>query len=310
MPILSSWNRLQTGLVAAVVTALVALAILVYGRVGRLHGATVQLHVATGNSLGLIRGSDVWLDGEKVGTVDAITLRPPGSESQRTVITITVMRSALSHFRSDTRASIKSGGSLLGTPVLFALSGTDTGRPLRPMDTLTLAAEQPGAVIQVDSTLHQIPTLLAGLGAVAHDVSWISQRATGGDRRTEIAQELGHMQGSATVLSSRLAASRLTDSVLAQRVSRALSHVDSLRSVVQGNAIALQRIRRDTAFASALTESRRDLVALQRVVGAREGTVARMQSDSSVDRQLRHAIVEVNRLIADVSKHPLRYIAF
>src|SRR4051812_4629257 len=63
MPRRATWKDLFIGLLAAGVIAGAALAILIFGRVGRLHGKTVTVYATTDAARGLIPGSEVWLDG-------------------------------------------------------------------------------------------------------------------------------------------------------------------------------------------------------------------------------------------------------
>jgi len=66
MPRRTSWRELIVGLVALAVVTGVGLVVLVFARVGTLHGSTFRLFAVTGEARGIIHSSEVWLGGQKV----------------------------------------------------------------------------------------------------------------------------------------------------------------------------------------------------------------------------------------------------
>src|SRR5512138_359187 len=64
MPRKASWRELVIGLVSFAVLVGVGFSVLVFARVGRLHGSTFRLYALTGEARGVIRGSEVWLGGQ------------------------------------------------------------------------------------------------------------------------------------------------------------------------------------------------------------------------------------------------------
>src|SRR3982751_4590997 len=88
------WKELSIGIIATLGIIAAALTILIYGRVGVLHGQKFTLYVTTNAARGVIRGTDVWLDGKKVGVVSSVAFQPPtAAPSDRLVITLSVLES-------------------------------------------------------------------------------------------------------------------------------------------------------------------------------------------------------------------------
>ena len=83
MPRRTRWKELVVGLIALAVVTGVALVVLVFARVGTLHGSTFRLFARTNEARGVIRSSEVWLQGQKVGVVKQVTFMPPASAGGR-----------------------------------------------------------------------------------------------------------------------------------------------------------------------------------------------------------------------------------
>src|SRR5438477_5363776 len=109
------WKELSMGILAGGAVVAGALFILVYGRVGILHGRKFTLFITTDAARGVIRGTDVWLDGQKVGVVKGVSFRPPSVPvSERLVIALSVLESERSRVRTDSKVQVRSGGSIIG----------------------------------------------------------------------------------------------------------------------------------------------------------------------------------------------------
>src|SRR5215467_1281979 len=92
------WRELLIGITVAAAVLAAALGILIFGRVGILHGKKFTLYVTTDAARGVIRGTEVWLEGQKVGLVEAVSFRPPTTaQSERLVLTLSVLDKARTH---------------------------------------------------------------------------------------------------------------------------------------------------------------------------------------------------------------------
>src|SRR5579872_7403373 len=113
-----TWRSLIPGLLTAVALAGTLVCVLLFAKVGSLHGPRIHLYVATDNATGVIRGVDVWDSGEKIGSVIGTMLRPVTVDtSQRVLVHIEILRDVASRIHRDTRAQIRPGTSMLGAPV-------------------------------------------------------------------------------------------------------------------------------------------------------------------------------------------------
>src|SRR4029078_4312903 len=120
-----SWRDLPFGLASAAVVLAVAVLILVYGRVGTLRGKTFRVYVTTDAARGVIRGTEVWLDGQKVGLVKDVGFQPASTSAKdRLVLSIEILNVAASHVRADSRVDIRAGTTLIGDQVVYITSGT------------------------------------------------------------------------------------------------------------------------------------------------------------------------------------------
>src|SRR4051812_19014751 len=108
------WNDLKIGLIAVTAVVLAAIGVLTFGRVGTLHGKTFEVYVTTDAARGVIRGTEVWLDGQRVGLVRDIAFQPPSvSTRERLVITLRILESSREHLRLDSRVEIRAGSSVI-----------------------------------------------------------------------------------------------------------------------------------------------------------------------------------------------------
>src|SRR3954469_15126296 len=137
MPHPTSWKNLSIGLVCAAAVIGGALAILVFGRVGTLHGEKFRLLVTTDAARGVIRGSEVWLDGQRVGNVAGIEFRPAtASSKERLVLNLELLEKTHSLVRKNSRVQIRAGTSVIAEQVVYIQSGTLASALIADGDTL------------------------------------------------------------------------------------------------------------------------------------------------------------------------------
>ena len=133
----TSWRSLLPGLIAIAVIVAATAAVLLFARVGALHGDTVRIYVATEQASGLMKGGEVWLAGQQVGKVADIRFRPPTTaRSERLLLEIELLEEYLGQVRGDSYAQIRTGGSLIGAQVVYVTVGTAGASPVRAGDTL------------------------------------------------------------------------------------------------------------------------------------------------------------------------------
>src|SRR5881396_2372807 len=90
------WSDLKVGLAAAAVLFAAVVSILLFARVGALHGETVQLYVTTADATGVLKGTEVWVAGKRVGLVTAVRFQPVSTDTvQRVLIEADVLKQYL-----------------------------------------------------------------------------------------------------------------------------------------------------------------------------------------------------------------------
>jgi hypothetical protein len=97
---------------------------------------------------------------------------------------------------------------------------------------------------------------------------------------------------------------------LMARASLIMARVDSIRTLVGSDEHSLGRFRRDSTLAIEIQRARADLAEVQRLASSPNGTIGRARADSVIIRNVHRSMAQVDSLIADLKKHPLRYIAF
>src|SRR5436305_14250618 len=137
MPHKLHWRELTGGIIAVIAIALLTIVILLFARVGALHGKKVTLYVVTDGAPGILAGTEVWLAGEREGVVKDISFRPTTAPAnERLLIKTEFLASALPSVRKDSYAQIRPGGSMIGTPIIYIAPGTASAAPLRDGDTV------------------------------------------------------------------------------------------------------------------------------------------------------------------------------
>src|SRR5205814_9149485 len=110
MPHKLHWRELTGGIIAVIAIALLTIVILLFARVGALHGKKVTLYVVTDEAAGVLSGTEVWLAGDKVGLVKDVSFRSPTTDTlERLLIETEFLRSALPNVRRDSYARIQPG---------------------------------------------------------------------------------------------------------------------------------------------------------------------------------------------------------
>src|SRR3954469_18637351 len=120
MPRPARWRDLNGGVLSVFAVAGAALSILFFGNVNSLHGSTIRLYAAVGSARGVLRGTEVWLYGRKVGLVDGVAFLPPSTDTIRPlVVSMNVLDRYRENIRTDAAVQIRSGATLIGAPVVY-----------------------------------------------------------------------------------------------------------------------------------------------------------------------------------------------
>ncbi|HEX3866430.1 MAG TPA: MlaD family protein [Gemmatimonadaceae bacterium] len=316
------WNKLVSGLIAVACIGVVAVLILVFGRAGALHGRKFTVFVTTDAARGVIKGTEVWLDGQKIGLVSNVSFRPPSVRpDERIVMTLSILSRARSHIRKDTHIQVRSGLTVLGDQVIALSSGTPARPELRDGDTVragvqsdlegitsdaSMAAHEfPGIMENVKLLAAQMRTARGTLAALGVD-DWTPTLRSVRARADRAMAFIGDTTGTVGL------ALRSSDSQspIRVRASRAMAQVDSIRALLSSNQHSLGRFRRDSTLRTEVGRLRGELAATQRLMDSPTGTVGRFRADSALTRSMSRDRAELDSLFVDMKSHPIRYIAF
>jgi phospholipid/cholesterol/gamma-HCH transport system substrate-binding protein len=311
-----SWSDVRGGLIAVVVIAIVALAILKFLRVGALHGDTFRLYALVGEARGVTKGSEVWLNGQKIGKIIDIRFLPATADTARRIqIEMEVLEQYRDAMRNDALAQIRSGGSVIGPPVVYLSAGTPHAAPLRPKDTVRTRpqADVEGATGQFATATKEFPAIIGNVKVLATQLEG-TEGTVGAFLNGPGFGDLGTAQRRASRLMARLSGGGTAGSVmrggLSTRARRVMARSDSVRALLASPNTSLGRFRRDSTLAAEVADIRNELSLVQANLAAGRGTAGRAVSDSALGNALAEAQREMTLLFADLKKHPLRYMSF
>lgn len=311
------WSQLTTGILATAGVVVAAVGVLTFGRVGTLHGKTINLYVTTDAARGVIRGTEVWLDGQKVGLVRDIEFRSPEAPPrERVVIALKVLKSASPHIRVDTRVQVRSGATVIGDMVVYMNSGTAKMREVANGDTIHSreqvdyesiggdaadAGKELPAIFEnvklLTAQLRETQSALAALGISGPEMTRLRTRSS------KLLARLSESQGT-------LSRTMESADFFRARATRAMAQADSVRALLGSGAHSLGRFRRDSSIVREVTRIRDDISELQRMAADTNGSLGRFRADSAITRAMHRDMAALDSLIADMKKHPLRYNPF
>jgi len=310
------WKELTGGIIAAAVIAAVTLAVLLFARVGGLHGKKITLYVVTAEAPGILAGTEVWVAGQKEGVVKDVTFQPPTApESERVVITTEFLTDAMPSVRRDSYAQIKPGGSMIGTLVVAISPGTATAPPLGDGDTVY--ARQRAAVANLSEDIGSVGPQFAALGAATKELADKINRPVGtiGNYRANGLADLPDVKAGMSSLTARATTGngtivRVMQGDIRLRATHAMAAADSIRTLMGSNKGSLGRFRADTTLVTNATHVLAELDTLQALMSDPLSSIAAAHSDSALTRQLARTHTLLASLIKDAKSHPLRYIRF
>ncbi|HKW48325.1 MAG TPA: MlaD family protein [Gemmatimonadaceae bacterium] len=318
MPRRTSWRDLAIGLTALAIATGIGVVVLVFARVGSLHGSTFRLFAATGEARGIIRSSEVWLGGQKVGVVKDVRFLPPSaSDSNRVLIEMDVLSSARRQIRLNSTAQVRAGGTLIGAPVVYLSIGTSEARVVTTGDTLhalpqadleTVTSEFAVASRQFPEIIDNIKLISQQLQGVQSTIGALtSERGNG---------ELQRAQSQIAHLASRLSQPTgtiglvLSQPTLGNRARQAMARADSIRSLIASPSTSYGRFRRDSTLARQVADVRNELDILRARMTSPNGTLGRIRADSVLLQSMANLQREMTLIMTDIQRRPLRYIHF
>ena len=314
----TSWRSLIPGLIAITVIVLSTIALLMFAQVGALHGDTVMVYAATDQARGLLKGSDVWLAGQKIGIVSDIRFRPISTDpSRRLLIELELLRKHLPQLRGDSYAQIRTGGSLIGAQVVYLTTGTPTAPAVDEGDTLDAKpqGDTESVASQIASASKQFPAIINNVKLLSAQLE--SARGTlGAFGAEEGVEKIGRVGGRAAELTSRAIGGDGTIALIMRRndhvvrARNAMARADSIRTLLASNHTSYGRLRRDSTLIREIASVRNEVSIVKALLANPQSTVSRARADSALVRQLGLIEREFTTLKRDITRDPLRFIGF
>jgi phospholipid/cholesterol/gamma-HCH transport system substrate-binding protein len=315
-----NWNDLKIGLLSTAAIIAAALGVLIFGRVGTLHGKTFQVYVTTKAARGVIRGTEVWLDGQKVGLVRNITFQPAAVElNNRVVIQLKVLKSAQEHVRLDTRIQVRSGGSLIGDQVVYMTSGTARMREVAEGDTIrsgeqadyeSMSGDAAVATKEFPAIIENVKLLSSQLRSVNGALGAFGAEGTGDGMQRVRARASQLIDRLSSPSNGSVGLALTNREFMLARARASLAQTDSIRALLGSSENSLGRFRRGSTLIGQITKVRSALDSLQRLANSPNGTIGRFLGDSAIIMNIQRDRAALDSLIADIKKHPLRYTPF
>ncbi len=316
MPRDAKWKDLKVGIIAA--TALIALvvSILVFARVGAIRGDKRRLSVLTGEATGVLKGTEVWVSGQKVGLVTTIDYMSTGSPvADRIVINAEIRAKEFPLIRRDSKVEIRPGGNLIGSPVVMISSGTASAAPVQDGDTLNAVEGVmiEGMMTSVRKVGSEVTALGSDLGKAMTQLK--SPSGTTGAMLQNGIPSLTATSNQFSQLMAKMNSGRgtvglATRNRLFARAAAVMSSVDSLRTMLATGDGNVGRFRRDSTLMPQVSELMARVDSLRALASNPAGTMGRARGDSTLTLELARTRRELDALMKDIKKHPLRYIAF
>ena len=312
----TSWKDLKVGIIAAAGLVALITSIFLFARVGAIRGDKFRLHVLTGDATGVLKGTEVWLSGRKVGLVTEVNyLSTTTPVADRIVVSTEIRASDFPLIRRDSRAEIRPGGNLIGSPVVMITSGTAQTPPVQDGDTLNAVESVmiEGMMTSVRKVASEVSALGSDLGKAAAAAK--SPRGTTGAMIQSGMPSLSATSAQFSRLRAQMTAGRGTVGLamrndLMGRTSAIMSSIDSLRALLATGDGNVGRFRRDSTLGPNVKGLLAQVDSLRALASNPVGNIGRARADSTLARELARARRELDALMKDIKKHPLRYISF
>jgi hypothetical protein len=308
------WRSLIPGVAVVAVLSVMTVGVLVYGRVGALHGDLVHLHIVAPEAGGVLPGSEVWYAGRKIGRVQRLDVMPPSQDSMaRIVVDIEVLEKHATLVRRNSSVRIVTGGRLLGAPVVAIEGGGVEAGAAGDGDTLRAGA---GGMLgstreRVMETREQLPELATNARLILADLKQISAMSGRAAQQVPMQRASAVMAQGSSVAGKfgRLMGGGGNDG-LRDRVVHIRAQVESLRVAVASPTGNFGRFRADSTLGKTVDSLRAEVARLSEAASSTDGTLGRLAADSALQREMSALRQEMAALFADIKKRPLRYISF
>lgn len=307
------WRNLKTGIVAFAAIVGGALSILLFAKVGALHGDTAEIYVVTDDAPGVLEGTEVWLSGQKVGLVRDIHFRSVATDTtERLAIHLEILADRMPYLRKDAWADIRPGGNLIGSPVVWISSGTSKVAGLSPGDTLREIST--GMMQPVGDRMSRLGARMTVLADSGGRVLRLLQSQVGTAGRlvgsgwpkvTKQTDEIARLTRKAT--SGNVTLGLMLHGELGAHIASIRARKDSIVFLLSSGDGNVGRFRSDSILIKRVEHLQAEVDSLRAMMSSATG-IGRMKTDSTLTKEIARVRVELAALMADIKKRPLRYL--
>ncbi|HEX6536156.1 MAG TPA: MlaD family protein [Gemmatimonadaceae bacterium] len=311
-----TWRRLTPGLLTILALAAGATSILAFARVGALHGETYHFDVLAGDAAGIMKGTEVWVAGQKVGVVTGVRFRPPSADTlARVAVRVQLLSRYRDAIRHDSRVSFHAGGTPIGATIVAIGVGTPHAPVVGEGDTIraTPTIDRDSLRDELELVARRLPMLIrdaraagAGLRRAVVELDSASRDGRPGfDVMTGDIERLRTGRGGGTL--PRL----IRDDTFLGRARDIVAQAESLVVAAHDTgAPALARNRTRAELRRRLQDTRDALATIEVRLATERGTAGRLARDAALDRELARARAQVDSLLDDLRRNPGRYVRF
>jgi ABC-type transporter Mla subunit MlaD len=257
-------------------------------------------------------GSPVWIAGSEVGEVETVAFLASGADSlSRVALTLLLPRDVQAQVRADSRVRLTSKG-FMSVRVVDIVPGTAAAPVLGVGDTLRqdvrlTPAELTAQAALVKADFDSVMLTVNALRPVVNARLLQTQRAFGGlelamaeGRRMQ--SDMDANEGLAVLQSPEFAATLQRARTTAGEIPRLLSAFTAQTGRAGEVGAALARLQRRADSLSV------QLAAATAALENPNGSLARFQRDSALVRAIGKARADLDSLIAEAKRNPLRFV--
>jgi hypothetical protein len=308
-----SWSELKVGIISGAAIAAIAIGVLLFARVGALHGDRSHIVVLSDLAPGVLSGTEVWLAGEKIGLVEKIGFRPISTDtSKRVAIQAEVLDQFMSQIRKNAHADIRPGGNLIGSPVVYISSEGTAFPPVKDGDTITTRSV--GVIKDVGQNVSELVDRLALLAdSETKAVSLLSSEAgaVGAFTRHGL-PKLASVGGTISGLLRQVntgsgSAGLISRGDLGVRFRSIMASKDSIVQMMTTGNGNLGRFHRDSTLGPNIARLKSQVDSLRAMMNNQNGGIGRLKSDSTMTKEMARARAQLDSLTQDIKKHPRKY---
>ena len=308
-----AWSDLKVGVISAVTIVTLVVSILLFARVGALHGDTTNIYVVADDAPGVLAGTEVWLSGEKIGLVKDVHFRPVTTDTlERLAIHLEILSKHINFVRKDSWADIRPGGNLIGSPVVWISSGSSRAGALNEGDTLKEIST--GKMRPVGDRVSELGTRLGILTDSGGKVLRLLQSQAGTAGRlvgsgwpkvTRQTDEISRLARRASSGEGSLAL--MVSGELGAHLARIRASKDSIAALMSSGRGNIGKLRKDSALRKQISHLQGEVDSLRALASGGTG-LGKMKSDSTLSIEMRKLREDLAALMADIKKRPLRYL--